>query len=184
VRVGLLEVAAHAAPEDTHDVLVDLVGVFGEDLYVRTRACELLAETFPEEAAEVLEPLLTERRRSGTYPPEDRMLAAWLTAKERLGEDPSQTLARMATDMNEYAEARHLATRRLAGTTDPHGRAALEQLLVESSGNAYLRRLAAQSLQETLPPEVFCKKIEEVANHEADPAFQVFLVDMSERNCP
>lgn len=183
VRVGLLDVAAHGVPAETVDLLRELVVEFGDDLMLRTAACGFLAETSPAVAVDVLEPILLERRHTTTYPPEDQMLAAWLAAKRALGEDPSDVLAAVATNLSEYADARHMAVRELAGTESPRGRRALKQLLVESGANTYVRRLAAQSLQKTLPEEEFCTELEAVAAREANIDFQLFLANMLERYC-
>lgn len=183
VRIGLLDVAAHNVPDETREHLMELVADFGPDLALRRAACELLAETAPSAAVEVLEPIVLRRLRKETYPPEDKMLAALCLAKRSLGEDPSELLATVATDLRQTDDARHLAIRELTGTQSPRGRAALDQILVESGLNSYLRRLAAQALQKTLPKEEFCARAAEVMEREADVNFQVFLASLVEANC-
>jgi hypothetical protein len=183
VRIGLLDVAAHNVPEETREHLAELVTTFGPDLALRRAACELLAESAPRTAVEVLEPIVLRRSRKETYPTEDKMLAALCRAKRALGEDPSELLATVATDLHQSDDARHLAIRELAGTASPRGRAALDEILVESGMSSYLRRLAAQSLQKTLPEEEFCARANQVLEREADVNFQVFLASLIEASC-
>ncbi len=183
MRAGLLDVAAHAAPEDTRPVLVELVTTFGEDIYVRTQACEYLGETAPETALEVFTPLLSGRVDGRTYPPEERLLSAWVTASEKLGRDPVALLATIATDIQRPQEVRHLATRALGAHDGPQSRQALQVILVESSGNGYIRRLATQSLRQLLSKEEFCELVESVQSREADLEFLRFLEDARQKNC-
>ena len=183
IRQSLLDVASHNVPERTEGHLVELVETFGPPLLLRRKAAELLALTRPERAARLLEPILLRRGRQKTYPPEDKMLEALLVAKRALGEESGELLASVATDLTQFEEARHYAIRALKGTTSERGRAALRQLLVESGPNSYLRRLAAQSLQGTLPSEELCPLLDEVFAREADPTFQVFLMSLRDANC-
>ena len=53
-------------------------------------------------------------------------------------------------------DVRHLATKLLGKTASTQGRQALEQLIVESSGNHMLRRFAAQSLRTSIPTDELC----------------------------
>ncbi len=184
VRIGLLDVAAHAAPEESREVLVGLVTTYGEDLGLRSRACDLLAQSSPETAVSILEPLITSSSRGATYPQDDRMVDAWLTGMKRLQRDPAEVLARIVTDPNLPPESRHLAARALGEAPSPTGRQALEIALTESGGNNYLRRLAAQSLQKTLPEDEFCPKIRAVFERESDQNFQIFLASVLEKHCP
>lgn len=183
VRAGLLDVAAHTAPAACEEVLVQLVTTFGEDLLVRREAAELLGECVPERAIEVLEPILRERPDDRTYPPEERMLDAWITASERLKRDPVPLLTLVATDLQRPQEVRHLATKALGRHPSPLGRQALEALLVESSGNGYIRRLALQSLRASLPAPDFCALARKVQENEADPEFIVFLQSALDERC-
>ena len=183
VRCGLLDVAAHNVPETTRAHLIEQIQTFGDDLMVRRQSAELLAELFPEDAVEILEPILRRRLRKATYPPEDKMLEALLAAKKTLGQDSSDLLAYVATDLTQFNNARHLAIRTLSGTKSEKGRGALRQLLVESGTNSYLRRLAAQSLVKTIPTEELCPLLEEVFDREADQNFQLFLLSLIEAHC-
>lgn len=183
VRAGLLDIAAHTAPAASEALLVDLVTTFGEDMLVRREATELLGECLPERANQVLEPILRERYDGRTYPPEDRMLDAWIRAKEKLGEDPVPVVALVATDLQRAQDVRHLATRALGRHDSPLSRQALETLLVESSGNGYIRRLALQSLLAILPREKFCELARRVQSLEADTEFIVVIQSSLDANC-
>jgi len=189
IRAGLLDVAAHTAPEETAPLLVELVTTFGEDLLVRRRATEVLGECVPARAIEVIEPILRERYDDRTYPPEEHMLAAWIVAAKKSGLDPVPLLAEIATDLHRPQEVRHLATRSLGEFDAPQSRQALQVLLVESSGNAYIRRKALQALVEqvqrgrAISKEEFCKLIEQVQSREADPDFLKFMESARNANC-
>ena len=183
IRAGLLDVAAHGAPAATEELLVELTTTFGEDLLVRREAAELLGECRPERALAVLEPILRGRFDGRTYPPEERMLESWIRAKEKLGQDPTELVALIATDLQRTQDVRHLATRALGQHATPLSRQALETLLVESSGNGYIRRLALQSLRDILPREQFCEHIRLVQSREADTDFIVVLQRALDENC-
>lgn len=183
IQAGLLDVAAHAAPQATEALLVELVTKFGADLLLRREAAELLGECLPERALEVLEPILRERYDDRTYPPEERMLSAWLTAMEKLQRDPVPFLALVATDLQRPMDVRHFATRALGRFPSDQGRQALEALLVESSGNGYIRRLALQGLQSSLPGEDFCALARRTQANEADTDFINVIESALEKSC-
>ena len=183
VRAGLLDVAAHCAGEATEPLLVELVTTFGEDAHVRNQAAELLGTCRPVRAVEVIEPILTERFDGRTYPPEERLLEAWLAAYEGLDLDPVPLLSLVATDMKRDQDVRHRATKALGQHDSPQSRQALQNLLVESSGNGYIRRLALQSLLSLLPRQEFCDLAKSVQSREADTEFVVFLESALVANC-
>ena len=62
--------------------------------------------------------------------------------------------------------------------------AALEEVLRESTGNAYLRRLAAQTMVKVGDPETVCPILQRTFDNEADTNFQFFLRDVIEEHCP
>lgn len=175
VRAGLLDVAAHTASDATSELLVTLTTTFGEDLYVRNQACQLLGECVPLKAIEILEPILRERYDDRTYPPEERLLEAWLIANEKLHLDPVPLLVLVGTDLKRPMDVRHRATKALAKHPSEQGRQALETILVESSGNGYIRRLALQSLRASLDTERFCALARRTQERESDPEFIVFI---------
>ncbi|MFT7487275.1 MAG: HEAT repeat protein, partial [Candidatus Paceibacteria bacterium] len=79
--------------------------------------------------------------------------------------------------------ARHQAVKELGKHKTPHAHMALRQILVESTGNAYLRRKAAQAIKESFPREEACAIFAEISTMEADNNFLLFLADMIEDNC-
>lgn len=182
VRGGLLDVAAHGVPEETRKILVDLIEQFGPPLGLRTEACMILARTSPETACSVLAAILREERPRVTYPPQERMLNAWDHAARSLGIDRAELLCDLATDLRKDPDARTKAAKFLGEFESPVGRQALEVLLVESTGNHYLRRIAAQSLQKTIPAPELVAMLQEVLAKESDPNFAQFLASMIERN--
>ncbi len=184
VRNGLLEAAANANPTAAVPVLAQLVAEYGEDLGVRTEACRLLGESGPERAIEVIGPILADPERPVTSPPDESLLAGWLRAHEILGREPLPYLALIATDIQRDESTRHLAVRALANYPSKLTTSALEEVLTESTGNAYLRRLATQSLLQVVPKAEFCPLVERVYDREADLNFQLFLADVIERHCP
>ncbi len=183
VRAGLLEVAAFNAPRETEPLLVELVTKFGPDLYLRTKAAEFLGETAPEKAIEVLHPILQGRYDDRTFPPEERLLDAWLTASGKLGIDPVPLVAEIAVDLDRTQDVRHLATRALGQHDSPQSRQALQTLAVESSGNSYIRRLSIQSLKQILTKDEFCGTVNMIRSREVDQHFQVFLDNVVQEAC-
>jgi hypothetical protein len=183
VQAGLLDVAAHAAPKATEALLVTLVTEFGPDPLLRREAAELLGECLPEKAIEVLEPVLRERYDDRTYPPEERMLAGWLTAMQKLRRDPVPFLALVATDLQRPMDVRHFATKALGGFPSDQGRQALEALVTESSGNGYIRRIALQGLMQSMPVADFCALAKKIQANEADTEFIVVLESALAKTC-
>ena len=183
IRVGLLDIAAHAAPDETRPLLVLLVTTFGENLHLRTKAAQFLGETSPQAALQVIEPMLRGDRPRATHPPEEKLLDAWNTAAGATGEDRAPLLCEIATDVTRPEAVRHLAARLLGEFPSNQGRQALEGILVESSGNSYIRRLAAQSLERTVPAAELCPLLQRVFENEADVNIQIFLDDMIRTTC-
>ena len=183
IRSGLLDVAAHAAPDETRPLLVELVTTFGADLGIRTTAAELLGRTSPEQAIEVLEPILRHEHSGTTFPPEDKLLSAWEEACRRTGRDRTPLLCAIATDLNRAHAVRNRATKALGELAGPRARQALEQLIVESTGDHMIRRYAAQSLRDMLEAEELCDLLRPIMQRESDPAFQRFLDNMILANC-
>ena len=184
VRSGLLEVASSNAPEETRLVLVDLVAEFGDDMLVRTKAAEYLGRSAPAEAIALLRPILAGEKSGRTYPADERLLAAYVEACAATGTDPVPLLCDLAIDVRREYDVRHLATERLGDFPSNQGRQALEGLVVESTGNAYIRRKAAQSLRKTVPPAELCPTLQTILSREVDPNFQIFLDNMIQESCP
>jgi hypothetical protein len=183
VERGLLEVAAHAAPSDTKPLLEALVTQYGATLELRTHALVLLSETWPEDTLRIVEPLVTKARPNQTLPPAEFLVKAYVTACEGTGRSPVKVLADVATNLFEDETARIRAVKELGRHRDPLATQALEAILVESTGDAYLRRMAAQGLRDTLDKETACKIFETVAQHEADQGMLDFMRDMLDKNC-
>lgn len=182
IQYGLLTVAAHAATEDALPRLEEIFTTYGERLDMRAHACDLLAEVAPERAVALIEPVLREARPSATWPPYERMLAAYVAAAERAEHDPVPLLAQITTDIYYDDDVRHRAAKSLGDHDHPLGAQALETVLVESTGNTYLRRLAAQALVRSAT-ERCCTVIADVIQREVDTGFVLFLDDMIAKNC-
>lgn len=187
IQEGLLDVAAHADPEGTVDHLVELIVTYGPALGLRRTATKLLPKIDARRADEVLRPIVSKASRGRTYPPDDVMLAAWVEAMHELKEDSVPVLADIALEYKQSQEARHQATVALGqlGPADDAAQAknALKTLLIESSGNNYLRRKAAQSMRAIMEVPEFCSVLQSAFENEADPNFGVFLDDMIETVC-
>lgn len=183
VRRDFVQVIGSTRAPDASDMLAALVASYGPDLGERRAAAEALADCDPRRAHELLGPLVVEPRKTGTYPPNDALLEAWLRAVHSLGIDPTPTLARIATDLLQDDSSRHLAVRRLGERGSPAAAHALEAILIESTGNAYMRRLAAQGLVRSLSRADACAILRRVADREADAGVLEFLANLIELNC-
>ena len=183
VRDGLLRAGSYAAPEYAEPLLAEAVGTYGGgelllDLGLRGTAAELLAEIAPEHALELVRPMLSSTYSGGTLPSRETLLRAYLEAASRTETSAAEVLALVATDNRLDDTTRHLAVKRLGDVHAPIGRQALVQVLTESTGNGYLRRLAAQSVARSLEPMEAIAELEGVLQHEADQQMQVFLIGL------
>ena len=183
IRCGLLDIAAHAATEETRPVLALLVTEYGDHMLVRTKAAELLGATSPEHALDIIGPILRHEKTGRTYPREEHLLRAWYQACATLDRDPVGLICMIAVDLPREMDVRHLATKLLGEFKSNQGRQALEQLLTESTGNHMLRRFASQSLRASLSAEEFCALLRPIRANEADPNFQIFLDNMLLASC-
>jgi len=184
VRRGLLQVAARSAPLDTAPLLEKLVVEYGHPLEERAEATLLIGETAPERAILVLEPMCRRTKRSETLPHDEFLIRGWVSACEELGMSPVPVLVDNATNITKDETSRHFSVKQLGNHVDPLGRQALEIILIESTGNGYIRRMAAQSLRKTLSAEDACALFKEVADKEAETNFLVFLLDVIAETCP
>ena len=183
LRADLLEVAARLDPEGLEADLVELVGSYrgarlGEELRLRAKGAEVLAQVSPRAAFDLLEPWILDPTGFGTGPGQEILLAAWIEAAAHLEVDPSATLAAVATDLRAENPARHLAVTALGERPSELGRNTLRQVMLESTGNAYLRRKAAQAIRDSFPTADAIALFEEVADLEADANFLLFLRDV------
>lgn len=185
VRRGLLEVGSHAAPEVARPLLVKLIDEYGHDFAVRTFAVEFLAETSPETAIEVLEPYLKKRKKlNKTMPNDEFLVRGYATAARAVGIDPTLIMSDVATNLWMEQAARHFAVEELGRRPGPYAQSVLEAILIESTGNSYIRRKAAQALRDSVPAESACAVFRRVADAEADGGMMEFLLDMIRENCP
>jgi len=180
---ALLDVAAHAAREEARPLLEALLTQYGAALELRTEAALLLAETSPERAIELLGPMVTKARPTQTQPPAEFIVKSWVTACDRTGRSPVRELADIATNLYMDETARILAVKELGRRPEPLALQALQAILIESTGDGYLRRMAAQGLRDSMPKENACEIFERVASREADLNFAQFLADMLAKNC-
>lgn len=183
VRYKLLEVASYAATEDTVPVLEMLLLEYGHEIGIRTQATELLGHVAPARAVELITPLLQRTKATSTMPDEEFLLKAYVLGCEGSGQDPVKILADVATNIYKNDAARHLAVKELGNHDSRLAQMALRQILVESTGNAYLRRKAAQSIRKSFAREEACAIFEQISTMEADNSFLEFLGDMIEENC-
>jgi HEAT repeat protein len=183
VERALLDVAAHAAAEDARPLLESLVTQYGPTLELRTEATMLFAETSPRRALEVLEPMVKKAHPTQTQPPAEFILRSFVTACDKTGRSPVPELADVATNLFMDETARIRAVKELGHRPEPLAIQALQAILVESTGDGYLRRMAAQGLRDSLPKENACELFQRTSEREADLNFLQFLRDMLEKNC-
>ena len=184
VRRGLLQVAARSAPEDAAPLLEKLVVEYGHPLDERAEAALLFGEAHPTRALEVLEPMCRRTKRNETLPHDEFLIRGWVKACEHLEISPVPVLVDNATNITKDSTSRHYAVKQLGAHVDPLGRQALEIVLIESTGNGYIRRMAAQSLRKTIPAEEACALFKEVADLESENNFLRFLLDIIAETCP
>jgi hypothetical protein len=186
LRSALLEVAAVCDPPDLAPVLEHMVVTYDSalGLGLRTRAAELLAETAPERALEVIAPLLTEKDVNITLPPREVMVRAWASAARAVKRQDLGVLIDVAVDIRQPADTRYAAIAELGVFGGSTARQALEEVLFEPTSDAYLRRKAAQSLEAFLAPAELCPILERAGSHEHDEIFAQFLASMMAKHCP
>lgn len=182
VERALLTVGARAATDEALPLLEALVTQYGAQLSLRTEAVLLLAEVRPQRAIELLEPIVT-KKQNMTMPPSEFLVQAWVVACEKTGRSPVPELADVATNLFQEEAARVRAVRELGKHKVPAAEAALRAIVVESTGDGYLRRIAVQSLHEVLPAETACALFEQVASKEADMNFLKFLSNVLDTWC-
>lgn len=184
VERGLLTVAAHAAPEDSRVLLENLVTQYGTDLALRTEATLLLADVHPKRALALLEPFVRKARQSQTLPPQEFLVRAYTTACEKTGTDPVPALADAAANMFMDETARVRCVKELANHPESQlAEKTLAAILIESTGDGYLRRMAVQGLIKILPRESACALLTQVADKEADTNMLLFLRDALDKYC-
>jgi len=184
VRSGLLDIAGHAAPGESQSLLSHLIVHYGHGIDDRTMAALVLARTSPEVYLEVARPYVKRKGRPmQTMPPDEFLVKGWVIACEQLGISPVPEMVDVVTNLMMESMARHLAAETLGRYEDPLGQKALENVMIESTGNGYLRRKAAQALRDSIPRETACTLFRNVLEREADSNFALFLQDMIYKNC-
>ena len=175
--------AAHSAPAETTPLLESMTMEYGHKMEMRAEAAFLLGEVAPARAVELLGPELKKKKPTSTMPDDEFLLRAYVTGCKGSGADPVPVLVSVVTNIFKQDAARHQAAEELGNHSDPLAQQALRAILVESTGNAYLRIKAAQAIRKALPREEACAIFELIAQQEADTNFLEFLADMIQENC-
>ncbi|MFT7679554.1 MAG: hypothetical protein ACI8QC_003558 [Planctomycetota bacterium] len=185
VRRALLWVGGHAAPDSARNLLHALMVDYGAPIDDRTEASLVLAETSPELFLSAASGHLRRRSRpTKTMPDDEFLVEGWIAACAGTDQSPVPMLADVATNLLIQPTARYRAAKRLRDfANEPVGQRALEACLVESTGDNYLRRMAAQSLQSLLPRETACSLFSEILRRESDMNFARFIDDMLQKHC-
>jgi len=181
-RQALLRIGARCSPQAAAPLLRELMVTYGFRYDDRTEAAVLLAEADPhlymQEAAAHLR---RRQRATKTMPPDEFLIRAWVTACERTGTSPVDMLADAATNLILDPPARYAAAEALGRYPDDAlGREALKVCLVESTGDAYLRRKAAQAIRVSFNTEEACALFSHILSLEVDATFATFLADMQQ----
>jgi len=183
VRRGLLTVASYCAPEQSRQKLEDLILVYGPPIADRAVSITLLAETSPERAIEIFEPLMKKKKQRSTMPDDEFFVRAYIIACRETGHDPVPALADVATNIMKQPVSRYFAVDELANHPGKRSYNVLRTILVESTGDAYLRRKAAQAIRKSVPKETACELFRKILRNEAEQNFAIFMLDMIEDNC-
>jgi hypothetical protein len=186
LRGALLEIAARCDPQTMAPLLESMILTYDPrlGLGLRTRAVEFLAEADPARAQAVFEPLLRDERIVDTLPPRETLVRHWAAAARKLQNPDLRLLCDVAVDIAQPQAARVAAVGELASFGGRTAAQALETVLFEAASDAYLRRKAAQSLAQILPPAELCPLIERASAHEHDTIFLRFLGDLAAAHCP
>lgn len=193
LRVELLRAAARGLPQAEASALLGrIVLTYDAEVGygVRGQAVGIWADIAPGDFSEILRPILSERRHRKTLPPDEELLRAWVRAAREVGTpraEIEELLAEVTVNIYQDDATRHMAIAELGATEGElgsHARRALEEVLVESSRNGYLRRKAAQAIADALPTEDACRILSRVADRESDQNFLIFLADMIDSTCP
>lgn len=184
-RRTLLRIGARVAPTEATKLLEQLSFTYGYRMGDRAEAVLLLAETDPAALMQGARPYLERKgRRFQTAPSDEFYARAWVKACDRSGESPVPMMADVAMNLAMEPIARYVAIDALAEHgDDPLARATLQEALVESTGDGYLRRKAAQGIIASFASEDACAILKEVLDNESDQNMARFLDDMFQTNC-
>ncbi|MDF1836471.1 MAG: hypothetical protein P1V35_01260 [Planctomycetota bacterium] len=185
VRRALLWVGGKAAPKEAEALMATMMVTYGIEIGDRTEATLILAEIAPERYMEIATPFLQRREnRTKTMPDDEFLVRGWVNACKEANTSPVSMLADVATNLRMMPNARYLAAKRIGDfPNEVIGQRALEVCLIESSGDDYLRRMAAQSLEALLPRESACELFRDVLSKEASIAMAHFLESLIQKNC-
>ena len=185
VRRALLWVGGKASPKESEDLLATMVEEYRVPIEDRTEAALILAETAPQRYLDIVRPYLErERRATKTMPDDEFLVDGWVNACIELGESPIPMLADVATNLLIMPNARYRAAKRMREfPNEIIGQRALETCLVESTGDHYLRIMAAQSLIELLPRESACEMFRMTLARETTLEFRAYLENTIQKNC-
>lgn len=182
-RRALLMIGTRCSPQAAAPLLRELMLNYGYRLDDRAEATLLLAEAAPETYLADAAPYLQRRERpTKTMPPDEFLMRGWIVACERSGNSPVEMCADVSTNLAMEPMARYIAAEELG--RHPHSRLArqaLETCLIESTGDGYLRRKAAQAIQASYSAEDACALFQDVLSKEADINFAGFLYDVVQR---
>ncbi|WP_145189593.1 hypothetical protein [Planctomycetes bacterium Pla163] len=184
IRSRLIEAAARSMAKDEEArgelglALTERIENYSSALGERNKACELLGAYCPQTAIAVLGPLLLPDRRGTTLPDSEFILAGYLTAAKTLGTDTHDILCAIAVEARMDGRTRTIALRELAPQATPRSIAIFENVMVESTGDAYLRRVAVQSYIAAVPKERALEHLTRTRDREADMNMQGYLEDV------
>lgn len=185
IKNRLLRIGARVSPDEARNLLKELTFKYGYSIEDRASALEFLPEVDPDAVFEGAAPYLERQGRPfQSAPPDEFFVAAWLKACEVSGEDPVPMMSTVAVNFALESRARYAAVEALKDhADDPIARQTLEQVLVESTGDGYIRRKAAQSIIGGYSREDACAILTQVRDRESDINFARFLDDMVQTNC-
>lgn len=184
-RRTLLRVGARISPDAATPILKTLSFEYGHRMGDRAESLLLLAETDPDALLEGARPYLERKgRRFQTAPSDEFFARAWVKACDQADKSPVPMMADVAMNVALEPIARYVAIEALAQHGgDPLAQATLQEAIVESTGDGYFRRKAAQGIIASFPGERACALLAEVLRNESDVNMARFLDDMIQTNC-
>ena len=184
-RRTLLRIGARVSPDAATPILKELSFTYGHRMGDRAEALLLLGETDPDALLEGARPYLERKtRRFQTAPSDEFFARAWVTACANKDTSPVPMMSTVAMNIALEPIARYVALDALSlHGDDPLAQATLQEAIVESTGDGYFRRKAAQGIIASFPSERACALLAEVLQNEADVNMARFLDDMIQTNC-
>ena len=181
----MLRIGARLSPDAATPILKALSFTYGHRMGDRAEALLLLGETDPDALFEGARAYLEREGRPFQTAPSDEFFArAWLVACENSDESPVPMMADVAMNIALEPIARYVALEALSKHgNDPLAQATLREAIVESTGDGYFRRKAAQGIIASFPGERACALLKKVLDNESDVNMARFLDDMIQTNC-